>query len=126
MGTIIRNQIRVVSTLLGICILDWGIIIALLQGKKYLNNRNQKVFYNMDWSTVKSVTSGVPQGSILGPLFFFMFINDLPLSIDSKCHMFADDVRIYRSCVVSESNNCINLLNKDIRHVLNWANQNGI
>ena len=44
-------------------------------------------------STEKDVTSGIPQGSILGPVLFTIFINDLP--DDSFCKIFADDTKIY-------------------------------
>ena len=72
------------------------------------------------------VVSGVPQGSVLGPLLILLLISDIPNNIDSKCHMFADDVQIYRSCAIPEAAVCINGLNNDVRRTVEWSFQNGI
>ena len=71
----------------------------------YLSNRKQYVFYNGVSSDIASVTCGVPQGSVLGPLLFLIYINDLP-NISSKLSffLFADDTNIYY-----ESDNLIEL-----------------
>ena len=63
--------------------------------KSYLNERKQYVRIEVSTSTPKTVTSGVPQGSILGPLVFLLFINDLPEvrnEVDSFCY--ADDFKV--------------------------------
>ena len=62
----------------------------------FLLNRTQRVKINNILSTPLPVTSGVPQGSVLGPILFLLYINDLPQGINSNCYMFADDTKIYR------------------------------
>lgn len=58
----------------------------------YLCNRSQKCTVNGALSSASKLTCSVPQGSILGPLFFLMYINDLPNCLDISCaKMFADD-----------------------------------
>jgi len=52
---------------------------------------------NGESSSWTSVTSGVPQGSVLGPLLFSLFVNDLPSIVSSPLVLFADDAKIYHS-----------------------------
>ena len=67
--------------------------------ESYLNERHQYVYLNGIKSERKTVTSGVPQGSTLGPLFFLLYINDLPLHLSNNTHadLFADDAALYTS-----------------------------
>ena len=62
----------------------------------FLSNRRQRVVINGTHSNWGSVSSGIPQGSILGPLLFVIFINDLPSVVDSSMLLFADDTKIFR------------------------------
>lgn len=85
----------------------------------FLTNRSQFVFVNDTSSSLSSVTSGVPQGSVLGPLLFLIFINDLPASVSSSISLFADDCVIYREVT---NNLDVISLQSDINSVLEWCN----
>ena len=62
----------------------------------FLTERDQGVVMEGCYSNCVHVDSGIPQGTALGPLLFLCHINDLPLSVDSKIRLFADDCLIYR------------------------------
>ena len=70
--------------------------IALEWFESYLNSRKQYVYINGETSQLKDISCGVPQGSVLGPLLFLIYINDLP-NISKVLHLFlfADDTNIY-------------------------------
>ena len=61
----------------------------------YLSNRKQRVVLNGFSSDFFTIKSGVPQGSVLGPLLFLIYINDLEVNIKSKVKFFADDTMIF-------------------------------
>ena len=68
-------------------------LLALL--KDYPHNRKQRVVLNGQMYDWRKINSGVPQGSVLGPLLFLIFINDLPDGITSICKIFADDTSLF-------------------------------
>ena len=64
--------------------------------RSFLTGRTQRVLLDGTSSESRPVRSGVPQGTVLGPILFLVFINDLPDYVDSKVRLFADDCVIYR------------------------------
>ena len=75
--------------LLGIC----GSLLKLIQN--YLDNRFQRVLLNGLTSEWKPVKAGVPQCSILVPLFFFVYINDICSNLSTDVNLFADDTSLF-------------------------------
>jgi len=84
----------------------------------YLSGRLQRVVINGCSSSWSLITSGVPQGSVLGPLLFLIFINGLTEVIDSHIRLFADDTKIFR--LIRSGNDC-DLLQNDILRLNQWA-----
>ena len=91
-------------------LLDWV--------KAFLTGRRQRVTVcgaKSDWA---EVTSGVPQGTVLGPLLFVVFVNDLPGEVLSSVKIFADDTKIYRS--VGQGSD-VQALQRDLDALVEWS-----
>ncbi|CAH1230673.1 VKORC1L1 [Branchiostoma lanceolatum] len=91
--------------------------------RSYLTDRFQCVDIQNKLSALSRVTCGVPQGSVLGPLLFCIYTNDLP-KVVRKCsiHMYADDTVIYYSA--SLLNECEDAVSEDMRRAANWFKEN--
>ena len=96
-------------------LLDWF--------KSYLTGRKQYVFCNGESSDLRELSCGVPQGSVLGPLLFLIYINDLPNVSDKlSFFLFADDTNIY-----FESDDLLCLertINNELKQLNLWLNVN--
>lgn len=95
--------------------IDRNIILWI---ENFLCNRTQLVSANNFDSALCPVTSGVPQGSVLGPLLFLIYINDLPNSVTSSIRLFADDCVIYR--VISSHSDTLTL-QSDLDKISTWC-----
>ena len=89
--------------------------------QNYLNNRNQRVVLNGSSSEFSSIESGVPQGSILGPLLFLIYTNDLEKNIKSNIKFFADDTMLFS--IVNDPHISASELNHDLDVINKWAYQ---
>jgi hypothetical protein len=93
--------------------------LALEWFRSYLSDRTQYVSYKNVDSDIRNVTCGVPQGSVLGPLLFIIYTNDLPRSIrTAKSILFADDTTVYASS--SSLTEVINIINYDLNGLSDW------
>lgn len=93
--------------------------------RSFLSNRTQRVIISGSSSSVGCVIRGVPQGSILGPLLFCLFINDFPLQITNKnveCDLFADDGSLHTSA--SNIHILEQQLQVELNNVLQWCTNN--
>ena len=84
----------------------------------FLSDRSQQVTINSALYSPRKVNSGVPQGSVLGPTFFLVYINDIANSIQSQLRLFADDCIMYRTINTPEDHTT---LQQDLNQLSKWA-----
>jgi hypothetical protein len=90
--------------------------------RSFLSDRRQSVNINGKLSSYVSVSSGVPQGSVLGPLLFLIYINDIEDRLEySQFKLFADDCKLYCECL---QNNNFEEFVEDIENVFKWVDEN--
>lgn len=93
--------------------------------KSYLTERAQSVLNDGIYSSYIAISSGVPQGSILGPILFSMYINDLPEVLKyCKLHIFADDVQLYFGCLDDSATIISQKINEDLANIHAWSTEN--
>ena len=86
----------------------------------FLSNRHQRVRVEDELSDWIDVTSGIPQGSVLGPILFVIFINDMPEMVETMCKLFADDAKIFRSVDLRDESSNVKL-QEDLHNLWNWS-----
>ena len=89
--------------------------------KSYLMNCKQRVVLNGKCSEWSEIIAGVPQGSVLGPLFFLIYINDLVDGLSSDAKLSADDTSLFT--IVYDESIAASQLNNDLKIISEWAYQ---
>jgi len=92
----------------------------LLRVESFLHNRTMRVGVRGSYSSWFDMLSGVPQGSVLGPILFLLYVNEIPSWILSSINMFADDTKVWR--VIETDPDCT-ALKMDINVLLKWSDQ---
>ena len=91
----------------------------LLLIQSFLSGRKQRAVLNGQSSNWGDISAGVPQGSILGPLFFLVYINDLAVGLKCNVKLFDDDTSLFT--VVEDSNTAASDMNHDLDLISQWA-----
>ena len=100
---------------------SYGIVGPTLSWiEDFLLNRSQKVLLNGAGSEWENVTSGIPQDSVLGPILFVIYINDLPDTVESDSYLFADDTKIFR---ISKGEDDKETLQDDLTKLEEWSDK---
>ena len=99
----------------GIC----GQLLNWIQN--YLSDRSQRVFIGTFYSRPQRILAGVPQGSVLGPLLFLIYVNDITESLLSVARLFADDTSL--ACTTSNTADLQGILNHDLDVITKWSRQ---
>ena len=85
----------------------------------FLSDRKMRIMVRGEYSEWVDVISGVPQGSVLGPILFLIYVNDIPETVNCSIKMFADDTTLFRT--VKTIDDC-NILQNDLNTLSQWTN----
>ncbi|KAJ2941417.1 hypothetical protein O0L34_g3626 [Tuta absoluta] len=92
----------------------------------YLTGRRQCVRVDDQTSSFCDIASGVPQGGVLSPLLFSLFINFITPLLHCQYHLYADDLQIYTQCSVEDIASGIDRINIDLCTILDWSRSHGL
>lgn len=116
---------------------DFDILLAVLRSlsisptaidwfHSYLFGRRQRIRIDDTYSSWCDLTAGVPQGGVLSPLLFAIFINSISHTLSSSYHLYADDLQIYTQTSVGNLNAGIDVINCDLLRILEWSKAYGL
>lgn len=117
--------------------IDFDIMVELLRSlnfspeviswfHSYLHGRRQRVRIDERFSSWCDIKAGVPQGGVLSPLLFSIFINSISCRLTSSYHLYADDLQIYTQEPLETLHQAIDRINSDLRHISTWSKQYGL
>ena len=98
----------------------WSLCVRALRYHDFLSGRRQRVVVNGKLSSCEEILSGIPQGSVLGPILLVIFINDLPDEVMCTAKIFADDTKLFH-CINSQEDRV--LLQDDLNRLVEWSRQ---
>lgn len=116
---------------------DFDILLALLRSinispsvidwfRSYLFGRRQRIRIQDTFSSWCETNAGVPQGGVLSPLLFAVFINSISFFLTSSYHLYADDLQIYSQAPLDHLADAVDEVNGDLLRIANWSRSHGL
>ena len=116
---------------------DYDLLLAILKSinisskatewfSSYLHSRKQSIKVDGKLSSVCHINAGVPQGSVLSPLLFSIFVNTLAPHITSSHHLYADDLQIYTTVATNNICSAVTKINSDLQIISTWSKSFGL